>query len=104
MSMHLATDPRFEFDLADRIRRALRVSGVGVGEMADELEVSRNTVSNWINGRNAPRRRDLRVIAMRTGMPLEWLENGEAPRPEDPDGGLEESRLWESNPRPIHYE
>jgi hypothetical protein len=36
------------WDLADRLRKTLRESGVGVQEMADYLEVSRNTVSAWI--------------------------------------------------------
>ena len=95
-------DQRLEFDLADRLRRALRVADVGVQEMAQELEVHATTVGNWINGRTIPRRRDLRLFAMKTGFPLEWLETGKAPIP-DGDEGLE-SRLGESNPRPIHYE
>jgi transcriptional regulator with XRE-family HTH domain len=68
-----------EFDLADRMRRALRVSDVSVQEMADYMHVSRNTVGNWINGRNVPRWRDLRDFAERTGVPLEWLETGRLP-------------------------
>lgn len=68
-----------EFDLADRMRRALRVSDVSVQEMADYMRVSRNTVGNWINGRNVPRWRDLRDFAERTGVPLEWLETGRLP-------------------------
>lgn len=72
-------DPRFEFDEADRLRRALRVSGVGVQEMAEYLEVSRDSVSNWINGRNRPRSRDLRAFAAKTGFPVAWLREG---RPE----------------------
>lgn len=81
--MQSAHDQRFEFDAADRIRRALRVSGVSVQELADALEVNRNTVGNWINGHTTPRRRDLMAIAMRTGFPHKWLETGEVPH----DGG-----------------
>ena len=99
--MQLERDERLEFDRSDRIRRALRVSGVSVQEMADHLEVSRNTVSNWINGHSSPRPRDLRALALRTGFPFSWLETGEAPH----DGGAPDpSHLRESNPRPIHYE
>jgi transcriptional regulator with XRE-family HTH domain len=90
------------FDLADRMRKALRVGGVSVQEVADSLEVSRNAVSSWINGRNKPRHRDLRDFALRTGVPLPWLETGEA-GPSD-DGPASESRLSESNRRPSHYE
>lgn len=79
MSIVSDTHPELAFDKADRMRRALRVAEVGVGEMADYLEVSRNTVTAWINGRNEPRRRDLAAFALRTGVPVVWLETGEAP-------------------------
>jgi transcriptional regulator with XRE-family HTH domain len=70
-----------EFDLADRMRKALRVSGIGVGEIAEQLEVSATAVSTWINGRARPRQRDLRRFAEITGVTVEWLEQGFA-RPE----------------------
>lgn len=75
------------WDLADRLRKCLRVSGVGVQEMADYLEVSRNTVSAWVNGRVKPQPRDIRLWALRTGLPFEWVRDGTDPqqRP-DPDG------------------
>jgi transcriptional regulator with XRE-family HTH domain len=72
----LGVDTRLEFDLADRMRRALRVSDIAVGDMADYLGVTRGTVSTWINGRITPDRRTLMLFAMRTGFPLEWLEHG----------------------------
>ena len=59
------------------MRKALRTSGVGAAEMADYLGVSRNTVSNWINGHHPPRGAYLRLWALRTGVPFEWLERGE---------------------------
>jgi transcriptional regulator with XRE-family HTH domain len=67
--------------------KALRYSGVGVQEMADHLDVSRNAVSSWINGRNEPRRRDLRDFALRTGYPLSWFEKGKC-------------TPWDLNPEP----
>lgn len=72
-------EDRYEFDLADRMRRALRVSGVGVTEMAEYLEVNRDTVGNWINGRARPRTRDARLFAMKTGFSLVWLTSGQLP-------------------------
>jgi transcriptional regulator with XRE-family HTH domain len=66
-----------EFDLADRMRKALRTSGVGVQEMADYLGVARNTVSTWINGRIEPSTQTKRLWALRTGVSFEWLEHGE---------------------------
>jgi transcriptional regulator with XRE-family HTH domain len=65
-----------EFDLADRLRKALRVSGVGVQGMADYLEVERGTVSTWINGRVAPSAQTVRLFAMRTGVSYDWLRHG----------------------------
>ena len=55
-----------EFALADRMRRALKVSGVSVQDMADYLGVARNTVSTWINGLITPSLQTLRLWAIRT--------------------------------------
>lgn len=77
MTLTPTTDRRFDFDAADRLRKALRESDVSVQEMADYLEVSRNSVSAWINGRNYPRRRDLAAFARKTGYPIEWLRGGD---------------------------
>ncbi len=90
-----------EFDLADRIRKAMRVRDIGVQELADQLEVNRNTVGSWINGRIQPTARTVLAIASITGVPYEWLKTGKAP---SEDGADVESRPWESNPRPSHYE
>ena len=79
---------RFEMDMADRIRKALRVADVSVQELAEIVGMNRNTVSAWINGRGKPSEAQLRKIAMRTGAPLEWLQTGEAPAAvPGPDGG-----------------
>jgi transcriptional regulator with XRE-family HTH domain len=93
-----------EWDLADRMRKALRTGGVKVNVMADYLGVSRNTVGNYINGHTPPDRRTLRLWAMRCGVPFEWLETGttsEAPHP-DGDGGPVLPRL-DSNQEPSGY-
>lgn len=68
-----------EFDMADRLRRALRVSNTGVQEMAQYLEVDRTTIGNWINGHSRPRGRDLRAFAEKTGFPMAWLVEGRRP-------------------------
>lgn len=75
----------WEFDLADRMRRAMRVSGVGVQEIADYLGVARNTVGSWINGRIVPSKQTLRLWALRTGAPFEWLEKGVVTSHDDGD-------------------
>jgi transcriptional regulator with XRE-family HTH domain len=55
---------------------ALEASDVKVAEMADELGVGRNTVGNYLAGRTQPSRSTLRVWALRTGVPFEWLLTG----------------------------
>lgn len=102
MSLSHQHEDRLSFDMADRMRRALRVSDISVNDMAEALQVSRNTVTSWINGRNRPRRRDLVAFAMRTGFPIGWLETGEAP----PEGGAPddgECTPRDLNPEPTDY-
>lgn len=72
---------KFNLGRPYRLRKALNHSGVKVSEMAEHLEVSPNSVTNWINGHAWPRRRDLAKFALRTGYPIEWLETGELPKP-----------------------
>ena len=66
-----------EWDLADRLRKALRESGIGAGEMAEYMGVNRTTVSAWLTGKYYPRKGTLRLWAMRTGVPFEWLAGDE---------------------------
>ena len=76
-----------EWDQADRMRKSLRSSGVGVQEMADYLGVSRNAVGTWINGRVNPSVQTLRLWALRTGVPFVWLQTGKTPETDGPGGG-----------------
>jgi transcriptional regulator with XRE-family HTH domain len=66
-----------EWDVADRMRKALRHARVGVQEIADYLDVDRSTVSTWINGRIDPSTQTLRLVAMRCGVSYQWLSTGE---------------------------
>lgn len=75
-----------EWDLADRMRKALRLAGIGVQEIADALEVTRNTAGNYINGRTTPPPSTVRMWALRCGVPYEWLRDGTAPAAPTPDG------------------
>lgn len=71
----------FEFDLADRLRKSLRVSGWSVQDIADQMNVSRNTVGNWLNGRAVPSHEQLVVWCAYTRAPLDWIERGTVPAP-----------------------
>lgn len=92
-----------EFDKADRLKKAITVSDVSAGEMAEYLGVTRETLSRYTNGRNDAPVAIVRLIAMRTGVPFEWLETGKSPRPDDPDGG-EVCAIRDSNPEPADIE
>ena len=74
--------------VGDRIRKALEVGNVTVQEMADYLGIHRNSVGAWMNLRRQPSKQSLRLIALRTGVPFEWLETGKAPTDEPPGPGL----------------
>jgi transcriptional regulator with XRE-family HTH domain len=77
------------WDLADRMRKALRTSNIAAGEMATYLDVDRSSVSNWLSGRIKPSRQTLRLWALRTGVSYEWLSEGkEPPASPHPDGGV----------------
>ena len=68
-----------QFKQHHRLRLALEVAGLSVQDMADYLGVERNSVGRWINGHTAPRKQTLRLWALYCGVPLEWLETGQAP-------------------------
>lgn len=68
------------WDLADRMRKSLRHAGIGPAQMADYLGVTPRSVGNWINGRIAPSVQTLRLWALRTGVPFEWLRGDDGPR------------------------
>ncbi len=63
-------------DLADRLRKALKVAGISVQEMADELGRNRVTVGNYLAGRTTPDKPTLIVWSIRCGVPLDWLIYG----------------------------
>jgi len=92
-----------QFDLADRMRKALRHADVGVQEMAGYLEVSRNAVGTWINGRNRPSPQTIRLWALRCGVPFEWLRHGTESALSPQPGG---DAVWAprgSNSQPADY-
>lgn len=72
---HTETVP--EWTLGWRMQRALTHAGMHMDEMADELEVSRSTVSRWLNDKGPVRRIYLKQFALRCGVPFEWLTGGQ---------------------------
>lgn len=78
---------RFEMDIHDRMRKALRVSDVSVQEIAEAVGINRNAVSAWLNGRAKPSEIQLKKFAMRTGAPMDWLLKGEVKENAPSPGG-----------------
>lgn len=75
--------PRFE--MRHRLALALEWGHASVAEMADELGVHRNTVSRYLNDPEARvTRGTMRVWALRTGVPLEWIQYGIEPTANEP--------------------
>ena len=85
MSKQSTTERIPEWDTADRMRKALRDQGMSVNDMADYLDVRRETISKWLTGKITPSTQTLRVWAMRTGVPYEWLTWSEGYDPRDPE-------------------
>jgi transcriptional regulator with XRE-family HTH domain len=88
-----------EWTRGDRLRKSLESAGMSVQEMADALGVSRTSISSWIHERNRPNRPSVMLWAMRTGVPLHWIETGH-----EPGSGLcGECAARDSNPEPAGY-
>lgn len=70
-----------------RLRIAREAAGLEQADLAGLMGVSRNTVGNAESGKTDPRKIVLNAWALATGVPVSWLERGESPQPERPDGG-----------------
>lgn len=70
--------------------------------MADQLGVSRQTLSRWMADKGSPPTRAyVRQWALVTGVDQQWLETGETPARPEPDGGLKVVRARRySKPQP----
>ncbi|MGP4975833.1 helix-turn-helix domain-containing protein [Brachybacterium tyrofermentans] len=70
------------FTVADRLRKAREVTGMDQTEFAEHAGLSRAGVSNAERGESTPRRSTLKLWALASGVPLAWIETGEAPSPD----------------------
>ena len=67
-----------KWTLGWRLQRSLAHAGISASDMAQDLYVSRGTVSRWLNDHgDYPRDMYLRQWAMRTGVPYTWLCHGD---------------------------
>ncbi|WP_067440844.1 helix-turn-helix domain-containing protein [Nocardioides jensenii] len=67
------------FTMGDRLRKAREGTGLTTREFALRLGVSQSTVTNAENDHTRTRRITLLMWSQVTGVPVEWLETGQAP-------------------------
>jgi transcriptional regulator with XRE-family HTH domain len=60
--------------LGDVLAKTREMAGISPSEMAEQLHVHRNTITNWEHGRNKPRHSDLVVWAQIVGQPVDLFE------------------------------
>lgn len=65
-----------QFGLKHRLALALEVACLDRDQMAAELGVHKNTITNYMRGHTVPSRGVLIAWALRTGVPFEWLLTG----------------------------
>lgn len=68
-----------DFEMRHRLQLAREFAGYSREQLADAMEVSRNTVYNAEAGRTHPRKLVLNAWALATGVPVSWLLTGEPP-------------------------
>lgn len=68
-----------QWTMADRLRKAREHSGLSQTELAEATGISRHSISNYERGAFEPRRPQLLVLALATGVDLEWLGGGSEP-------------------------
>lgn len=74
-----------ELTLGDRLRRARLNTGLSTAAFAERLGCSQKTVNNAEADKHGVRKIVLNAWSLATGVPVEWLETGNAPQ--DGDGG-----------------
>lgn len=85
------------FTQGDRLRKARELTGMKQREFGELIGVSHQTVTNAEKQHRSVRKITLNAWAMATGVPLEWLETGKAPR-QKPGGDA--CGIRDSNPEP----
>lgn len=83
-----------QWDIADRMRKALREARITSRQMAAHLDVNEATISTWINGRVKPSTQTLRLWSLRCGVPFEWLRYGITP--DIPPGQGQDNLTWKN--------
>jgi len=62
--------------IGDRMRKARLYAGMTPAEMAEDIGRTPHTIGNYENGKTKAPLLVLRQYAIRTGVPLEWIQYG----------------------------
>lgn len=73
--------------MPQRLYLARDMVGLTQQQLAELMGVSRRTVVYAETGEKAPRRPTVAAWSLATGVPMVWLETGETPAGDNPDGG-----------------
>jgi transcriptional regulator with XRE-family HTH domain len=82
-----------QFVLPDRLRKAREVAQLRQADLAEYTGMSRAAIASYEQGTVQPRLGVLRLWAMRTGVPLDWLRYGDQGFSGDP-GGASAPTKW----------
>jgi transcriptional regulator with XRE-family HTH domain len=66
-----------EWTIGDRLGKTRRAAGVSSSEMCEYLGIHRNSLNAYERDRSRAPLAILRLWAIKTGYPLEWLQHGE---------------------------
>lgn len=70
--------------VGDRLRKARESTGLSQAELGQEIGVSKRSISTYENSSEPPRKPVLLSWALRCGVPVSWLTDGETPAPTTP--------------------
>ena len=87
--MTIATNERRvpQFTAGHRLSLAREVAGIDRKTMAEILDVTPQSVSNYENGKSTPSKLQINAWAVATDVDVEWLKTGVAQQDNDPRGG-----------------
>lgn len=68
-----------EWTVGDRLRKAREFAGIGVEQMAERLGRQRNSITRWERS-SAVQLMVVKLYALETGVPVEWLVGDDAPK------------------------
>lgn len=66
-----------EFTLGDRLRKAREHAGLEIQQLAEAVDVHRQSVTRYETDQSVPKRGTVLLWSMATGVSVQWLETGE---------------------------